>query len=411
MTNLATSRSFYAMESPDEKHERSRDHRTLRPTTLSASAERCERLYVPRTAAQKHCRRFTWNACTGELLATCTPDIRTDVTARRDRDARRREYKRLEMRAKRSEEPFGARTRARGGGTQRVRGVEGCQSRYAGASVNPISIDYLPDNAASAEPPPRNSRRPSFNFARARAHAREAWCHTSVMTRASSPCAAKLRSGDLCQSVATTGEFCAYHAALAAELGSDPVETGQQTKRRNARQRVPVIAESEPLVLTSTSPGAPSGVRPALALTAAEEVETIRRVLLEAATSTTRETWATCTCPECGKGFRQEITVPDHGARIKAVETCCARGSAASERPRSSSRGFPNRSRSCRNLSTAQLGLMVGLGYAAQIRADRRPRRRCVPPRGRTVDAQGTRSGRPSPRRGRLTVRPDLTSI
>jgi hypothetical protein len=146
------------------------------------------------------------------------------------------------------------------------------------------------------------------------------------MTRASSPCAATLRSGDLCQSVATTGEFCTYHAALAADLGSATVETGQQTKRRNARQLVPVIAESDPLALTSTSPGAPSGVRPALALTAAEEVETIRRVLLEAATSTSRETWATCTCPECGKGFRQEITVPDHGARIKAIETLLREG-------------------------------------------------------------------------------------
>jgi hypothetical protein len=67
-------------------------------------------------------------------------------------------------------------------------------------------------------------------------------------------------------------------------------------------------------------------VRPALALTAAEEVETIRRVLLEAATNTSRESWATCTCPECGKSFRQEISVPDHGARIKAVETLLREG-------------------------------------------------------------------------------------
>jgi hypothetical protein len=49
-------------------------------------------------------------------------------------------------------------------------------------------------------------------------------------------------------------------------------------------------------------------------------------VLLEAATSTTREIWATYTCPECGKGFRQEISVPDHGARIKAVETLLREG-------------------------------------------------------------------------------------
>ncbi len=87
-----------------------------------------------------------------------------------------------------------------------------------------------------------------------------------------------------------------------------------------------MVAESEPLELNATPPGARSGVRPALAHTAAEEVETIRRVLLEAATSTTRETWVTCTCPECGKGFRQEISVPDHGARIKAVETLLREG-------------------------------------------------------------------------------------
>jgi hypothetical protein len=104
------------------------------------------------------------------------------------------------------------------------------------------------------------------------------------------------------------------------QLGSEAVN-GNQLKLRNARHRLPVIAESEPLELSSRQLGAPSGVRPALALTAAEEVETIRRVLLEAATSTTRETWATRTCPECSKSFRQDIAVPDHGARIKAVET------------------------------------------------------------------------------------------
>src|SRR5262245_42323415 len=87
-----------------------------------------------------------------------------------------------------------------------------------------------------------------------------------------------------------------------------------------------VAAETEPLELASPASRLPASVRPALALTAAEEVETIRRVLLEAATNTTRESWATCTCPECGKSFRQEISVPDHGARIKAVETLLREG-------------------------------------------------------------------------------------
>ena len=110
---------------------------------------------------------------------------------------------------------------------------------------------------------------------------------------------------------------------MTTELGRDTVVDGKQPKRRNARSRVPVPAESEPLEPASSEPASPSAVRPALALTAAEEVETIRR---EAATSTSRESWATCTCPDCGKSFRQEISVPDHGARIKAIETLLREG-------------------------------------------------------------------------------------
>jgi len=122
------------------------------------------------------------------------------------------------------------------------------------------------------------------------------------------------------------GDLCEHHARLADELGRDSVVNGDYSKRRNARQRIPVVVEAEPFELASQTSSRPSAVRPALALTAAEEVETIRRVLLEAATSTSRESWATCTCPECGKSFRQEISVPDHGARIKAVETLLREG-------------------------------------------------------------------------------------
>ena len=156
---------------------------------------------------------------------------------------------------------------------------------------------------------------------------------------------------------------------MADQLGPETVVNGDQLKRRNARQRAPVIAESEPLELSAAPPGAPSGVRPALALTAAEEVETIRRVLLEAATSTTRETWATCSCPECGKSFRQEISVPDHGARIKAVETLLREGLGRVGEAELVEPKTPQSVEELRNLSTAELELMVALGYAAQIRA------------------------------------------
>jgi hypothetical protein len=182
-------------------------------------------------------------------------------------------------------------------------------------------------------------------------------------------CSARLRNGDSCRSVATHDEFCAYHAALADDLGSEVVANGDQLKRRNARQREPVIAESEPFELPSRSPRSPSAVRPALALTAAEEVETIRRVLLEAATSTTRETWATCTCPECGKSFRQEISVPDHGARIKAVETLLREGLGRVGEAEIVEPRMPTTVDEVKDLTTDELALVIAISCAEAIRA------------------------------------------
>jgi hypothetical protein len=182
-------------------------------------------------------------------------------------------------------------------------------------------------------------------------------------------CAARLRDGSQCRSAATDGGFCAYHASIAGQLGQGVVMNGGPSKRRNARLRVPVIAESEPLELGATAAGTPSGVRPALALTAAEEVETIRRVLLEAATSTARESWATCTCPECGKTFRQEISVPDHGARIKAVETLLREGLGRVGEADLIEPKMPTTADEVKNLSWEQLTLLIAMTYANEARA------------------------------------------
>ena len=151
-------------------------------------------------------------------------------------------------------------------------------------------------------------------------------CHTFGISTAHSLCVARLRDGSGCRSAATADDLCEHHAHLAEEVGRATVIDGGHTKRRSARERMPVVAETEPLELASHTSARPSAVRPALALAAAEEVETIRRVLLEAATNTTSRLVATCSCPECGKSFRQEISVPDHGARIKAVETLLREG-------------------------------------------------------------------------------------
>jgi hypothetical protein len=182
-------------------------------------------------------------------------------------------------------------------------------------------------------------------------------------------CAAQLRDGTQCRSVATDGQFCAHHAALAAEVGTDAVSNGSHTKRRNARERVPVLAESEPFELKSSPPSSPATVRPALALTAAEELETIRAVLLEAATSTTRESWATCTCPECGKGFRQEISVPDHGARIKAIETLLREGLGRVGEAEIVEPRMPTAADEVKNLSDDELHVVFALTHATEIRA------------------------------------------
>jgi hypothetical protein len=144
---------------------------------------------------------------------------------------------------------------------------------------------------------------------------------------------------------------------------------GGHTKRRNARARTPVVAETEPLEPNSSGSRSPSSVRPALALTAAEEVETIRRVLIEAATNTTRESWATCRCPKCGKGFRQEISVPDHGARIKAVETLLREGLGRVGEAEVHEPQMPSTVSELEAMSWTDMKLVFALTYAQAIHA------------------------------------------
>jgi hypothetical protein len=86
---------------------------------------------------------------------------------------------------------------------------------------------------------------------------------------------------------------------------------------------VQVESASEP---NGSGARSPSGVRPALAQAAADELETIPGALLDAATNTTRPAWTTPICPECGTQFRQEVHVPDHQARVAAVEVLLREG-------------------------------------------------------------------------------------
>ena len=59
-------------------------------------------------------------------------------------------------------------------------------------------------------------------------------------------CAAVLRSGARCRSVATSGtEFCTPHLALVAEYGEDALRQGDYPRRRRDSTLVRVSSEHE----------------------------------------------------------------------------------------------------------------------------------------------------------------------
>jgi hypothetical protein len=142
-------------------------------------------------------------------------------------------------------------------------------------------------------------------------------------------CAARRRDGAPCSALASspTEVFCRPHARLADRHGEDAVREGRYPRMRKPRQLAPLEAELES-EYTANGSGAvtPAAVRPALAQAAAEELGTITSVLMDAATNTTRPVWTTPACPECGTQFRQEVHVPDHKARVAAVEVLLREG-------------------------------------------------------------------------------------
>jgi hypothetical protein len=75
---------------------------------------------------------------------------------------------------------------------------------------------------------------------------------------------------------------------------------------------------SEP-VLSNIGIADPATVRPRLAEAAAESVDDIRRTLLDAATSATKDHWVTFEGSECGSRSRAQLPVADVRARVAAI--------------------------------------------------------------------------------------------
>jgi hypothetical protein len=162
-------------------------------------------------------------------------------------------------------------------------------------------------------------------------------------------CAAHLRNGDQCRSVAVKGDLCAHHRDVAADVGEETLRTGQyQQRRRQDSTLVRVVAEPDQDNVERFDDGgspdrkeaqniverlardgngvAPSDVRPRLAAAAAANLPELERVLLDAATGATRQAWTTVTCKHCERQARYEVVIPDYRVRLDAVEKLLQQG-------------------------------------------------------------------------------------
>jgi hypothetical protein len=119
-------------------------------------------------------------------------------------------------------------------------------------------------------------------------------------------CAALLRDGQACDRTVVEGsEFCVHHDRLLVEHGADALKQGlPRRKQTRGRWQPTIIAVSaDESAVSSEGPASsdrrsadPSTVRPRLTEAAAENVDDIRRTLLEAATSASKPAWVEFAC-------------------------------------------------------------------------------------------------------------------
>jgi hypothetical protein len=167
----------------------------------------------------------------------------------------------------------------------------------------------------------------------ARAHVRT--CHHFRM-QAFPRCAALLRDGRACERTVVEGsEFCVHHDRLLADHGADALKQGlPQRKQARGHWQPTIIAvnanesavSSEGSASNDRRSADPATVRPRLAAAAAENVDDIRRTLLDAATAASKPAWVEFECTDCGNRKRVEVPVPDVRARVAAIELLLREG-------------------------------------------------------------------------------------
>ena len=72
--------------------------------------------------------------------------------------------------------------------------------------------------------------------------------------------------------------------------------------------------------------------------------------------------------PDCGKSFRQEISVPDHGARIKAIETILREGLGRVGEAEVPTPRMPSSVAEVEAMSWNEMKLVFALSHAQAIR-------------------------------------------
>ena len=118
------------------------------------------------------------------------------------------------------------------------------------------------------------------------------------------------------------------------EHGADELKQGlPRRKQARSRWQPTIVAANADASAVSTGSVAserrsadPSTVRPRLAEAAAENLDDIRRTLLDAATSASKPAWVEFECTDCGNGKRVEVPIPDVRARVAAIELLLREG-------------------------------------------------------------------------------------
>jgi hypothetical protein len=111
--------------------------------------------------------------------------------------------------------------------------------------------------------------------------------------------------------------FCNAHKALLEEHGEEAIRSGKYPKSK--RQPSSAVMEVITPPVSAALNFDPALVRPGLAATAAEGLETIRAALLDAA-NVNKKTFVTIACKHCARQGRYEVEVADTRSRVAAIQ-------------------------------------------------------------------------------------------